>query len=156
MIGQWRRERPDLDPAGLGVVLRVLHLEGLLAERLKRTLATTDLAPFEYDVLSALRRAGPLSIKALCDAAQLTSGAMTHRLDRLEERGFVERGAHDYDRRMTMVRLSPTGRAAVDRIVGRRMDDANASLAALDEPERAELARLLRKWKSGLSAPTQP
>jgi DNA-binding MarR family transcriptional regulator len=153
MLVQWRRQRPDLDRSGMAVVLRILLIAGILSERLKATLAPSGLAPWEYDVLSALRRVGAgrgLTPKELCQSAQLTSGAMTHRIDRLEERGLVRRRSGRGDRRSITVLLSARGRALVDGIVGARMADAAGSLAAINRKERAELARLLRLVNRGL------
>lgn len=153
MLAQWQAQRPDLDSSGMAVVLRVLLLSGVFSERLKETLAPAGLAPWEFDVLSALRRAGGsggLTPKELCKSAQLTSGAMTHRIDRLEERGLVRRRSSRTDRRSVFVALTARGRALVDGIVGARMADAAESLGALGREERQELARLLRTVSKGL------
>jgi DNA-binding MarR family transcriptional regulator len=148
LLQQWRQERPELDPSGLAVVLRVTALAGVFAERLKHILAPHGLAPFEYDVLAALRRNEPgpgLSPTALCRTAQLTSGAMTHRLDRLETRGLVERHSTPEDRRGVRVSLTTAGRRLVDSVVGERMADAARSLGRLDAAEAQRLADLLRR-----------
>jgi DNA-binding MarR family transcriptional regulator len=148
LLRQWRQERPELDPSGLAVVLRVGALAGVFAERLKRILAPHGLAPFEYDVLAALRRNEPgpgLSPSELCRTAKLTSGAMTHRLDRLEARGLIRRESVPEDRRGVRVSLSPAGRELVNSVVGARMEDAASSLAALDPEDARRLADLLRR-----------
>lgn len=152
MLAQWGEERPDLDSSGMAVVLRIFSLAGTLSERLKSLLATTELAPFEYDVLSALRRAGRegATPKTLCRSAQLTSGAMTHRLDRLEDRRLVRRRRDREDRRSVTVVLTARGKKVVDAILGARMRDAAESLSALSNAQRRELARLLSLAGRGL------
>jgi DNA-binding MarR family transcriptional regulator len=153
MLAQWRAERPDLDSGGMAVVLRVGLLAGVFGERLKGILAPAGLAPWEYDVLSALRRSDPrrgLSPTELCRSAQLTSGAMTHRLDRLEERGLVRRRSASEDRRGIRVSLTPRGRRLVDGIVGARMADAARSVEGLSRAETRELTRLLRRLSAAL------
>jgi DNA-binding MarR family transcriptional regulator len=147
ILAQWREERPELDSSGMSVVLRVLNFSGILSERLKGILEPAGLLPFEYDVLSALRRSevsGGMTPTELCRSAQLTSGAMTHRLDRLEERGLVRRKADKQDRRSVQVSLTVRGKKIVDSILGARMADATKSLGGLTKQERRELARLLR------------
>lgn len=147
ILAQWRRERPDLDPTGMGVVLRVLHLAGVFSSRLDDVLAPTALATFEYEVLAALRRADDgegLTAKELCAAAQLTSGAMTHRLDRLEERGLVRRRPRPEDRRALAVTLTARGRRLVDSVLAARMEDAGDCVAGLSRKERLALNDLLR------------
>lgn len=147
MLQDWRVQRPDLDAAAMGIVLRVLRTARELEDRLKAALEPHGLAPFEFDVLSALRRAGPDGARSageLCRAAQLTSGAMTHRLDQLEERGFVLRREGAGDRRRVTVALTPAGRAAIDAAIVARMADAAACVADLPRGDRRELERLLR------------
>ncbi len=147
MVAQWRTQRPDLDSSGMAVVLRVLWLSGEFAERLKAILAPAGLAPWEYDVLSALRRIGDdggLTPKELCASAQLTSGAMTHRIDRLEERKLVRRKKDRPDGRSVHVVLTPRGLALVDGILGARMEDAAKCLEGITKTDRREVARLLR------------
>lgn len=153
MLAQWKRQRPDLDRSGMAVVLRVLWLSGALSGRLKEILEPAGLATWEFDVLSALRRAGRgggLTPTELCRSAQLTSGAMTHRLDRLEERGLVRRESAEEDRRSVTVSLTARGRALVDDVLGDRMVDAAECLEALTRTERRELAALLRKVTASL------
>jgi len=147
VLGQWSRERPDLDASGLGVVLRISLLAGRFADQLKAILAPAGLAPFEYDVLSALRRSGEgagVSPTELWRAAELTSGAMTHRLDRLEERKLVKRRKAPDDRRGIRVFLTSRGRELVDGIVADRMAAATDALGPLTRNEARELSRLLR------------
>lgn len=153
MLEEWRAERPDLDPSGMSVVLRVLINAGRLAERLKEILAPLGLAPWEFDVLSALRRSGPSGVrspKELCEAGQLTSGAMTHRLDRLEQRGLVARRKGGEDRRSIGVALTRKGRALVDQAITKRMSDALDSVDGLSRKERKALADLLRTLGRGM------
>lgn len=155
MLAQWRRERPDLDRSGMAVVLRILLLSGTFAERLKVILAPAGLAPWEYEVLSALRRVGRtgLTPTELCRSTRLTSGAMTHRLDRLEERRLIRRRKRVEDRRSSVVLLTSRGRTLVEGLLAERMDDANACLKALGKAERRELARLLRLVGASLNEP---
>lgn len=154
MLVQWRQQRPDLDRSGMAVVLRVIMVASTLTERLKATLAPAGLAPWEFDVLSALRRAGKvggLTPKELCKSSQLTSGAMTNRIDKLEARGLVRRQPSATDRRSLNIVLSARGRSLVDGIMGARMEDASESLASITKKQRAELARLLRLVNQGLA-----
>ncbi len=147
MLGQWSRERPDLDSTGMAIVLRILMHAGALADRLKVTLAPMGLASWEFDVLSALRRSsgeGGLTSKDLCESAQLTSGAMTHRLDRLEERGFIRRKTRKSDRRSILVTLTPRGTSLVDKAIEQRMADAADCMRGLTKTDQRKLIVLLR------------
>ena len=66
----------------------------------------------EFDVLAALRRSGApyaLTPTDLYEAAMISAGSMTNRIDRLERAGFVQRGPNPADRRGTLVALTGTG-----------------------------------------------
>ena len=154
ILEQWQRERPDLDFSGSAVLLRILLLERHLHGRLRRSLQPTGLTPGEFDVLAALRRVGSpyrLSCSELAEATVLTCSGMTHRLDRLEQRGLIGRTTCPRDRRRVMVALTEEGRQRVDRATEVRTRDAAGLLAELEEPERENLQRLLGRLLAGLA-----
>ena len=59
ITAQWRRERPDLDPAPMGVVGRISRISTLVQRELEVVFAEHGLVGAEFDVLATLRRAGP-------------------------------------------------------------------------------------------------
>jgi len=73
----------------------------------------------------------------------VTTGAITNRVDRLEERGYVERVA-DADRRKVNIRLTAAGLALVDDVVSSHLATEAQVLACLTPGQRDHLARLLR------------
>ena len=92
----WERERPDLDVRPLTVLSRVSRLARHLDLARRSAFARHDLETWEFDVLSALRRAGApyrLSPGALLTQTLVTSGTMTNRIDRLAEHGLVRAAA---------------------------------------------------------------
>jgi len=148
ILEQWSRERPELDTASLGVVIRVLSLNRAFVRQAGEALEPLGLELFEYDVLSALRRQGrPYALTAtqLAMATGLSGGAMTNRIDRLEERRLVRRRRDDEDRRGVIVSLTATGRRTIDEAIGLRLDAADESLHSLTSTEKHRLAKLLRK-----------
>ena len=147
ILDQWSEERPDLDTASLGVVIRVMTLYRSFSRQATRALEPLELELWEYDVLSALRRQGePYTLPAtrLARETDLSSGAMTNRIDRLEERGLVRRRQDRNDRRGVNVSLTARGRRLIDRAIQHRLESARDSLAALDAEQQHELAQLLR------------
>ena len=147
ILTQWSEERPELDTAGLGVVIRVMALSRSFSREAAKALETLGMELFEYDALSALRRQGApfaLSATELARETDLSSGAMTNRIDRLEEQGWVERRPDESDRRSVIVRLTRAGKHAIDEAIRVRLDAADAGLQELTKSERRELARLLR------------
>jgi DNA-binding MarR family transcriptional regulator len=147
ILDQWSDERPDLDTASLGVVIRVMTLYRSLRREATRALEPLDLELWEYDVLSALRRQGSpyvLPATRLARETDLSSGAMTNRIDRLESRGLVRRRPDRSDRRGVNVSLTAKGRKLIDKAIQYRLDSARDSLRALSPAQQRELARLLR------------
>ncbi len=148
VLDQWSEERPELDTAALGVVIRVMSLYRSFLREATRALEPLGLEMWEYDVLSALRRHGEpfrLSASRLARETGLSTGAMTNRIDRLEDRGLVERQPHASDRRRVMVRLTRQGKKVIDEAIGYRLDAAVESLRELTAKQQAQLAVLLRK-----------
>ncbi|OSM49813.1 MarR family transcriptional regulator, partial [Aeromonas salmonicida subsp. salmonicida] len=72
--------------------------------------------------------------------------AMTARLDKLAERGLIERQAAPSDRRSLLVCLTASGRELVDRAVEQHVANERRLLAPLTEAEQAQLAALLKRW----------
>lgn len=148
LLGQWLVQRPELDCSGLDVVARVQDLAKILRRNENDALEALGLKMWEYDVLSALRRQGePFRMPAteLARESLLSSGAMTNRIDRLEDRGLVEREPDPDDRRGVLVELTEAGRALVDEAIEARLGVANAQLANLTGRERKAISSGLRK-----------
>ena len=148
IVSAWRRERPDLDVSPLEVLSRVSRLARRLDLARGTAFAEHGLDGWEFDVLSALRRAGTpyeLSPGQLVTETLVTSGTMTNRVDRLAARGFVERRPDPSDRRGVIVRLTSTGMAVVDAALADLLAHEHTLLADLRGDEREELSGLLRR-----------
>jgi len=155
ILEQWSSERPELDTASLGVVIRVMSLQRAFQRQATEALQPLDLELFEYDVLSALRRQGrpyALAATALAKATGLSTGAMTNRIDRLEDRGFVQRSDDESDRRAVIVSLTEAGIRAIDAAIQLRLDSADKSLRGISPSEMRQLAALLRKVRRTTTA----
>jgi DNA-binding MarR family transcriptional regulator len=82
----------------------------------------------------------------------LSSGAMTNRIDRLEEAGLVTRLEDPDDRRGVLVGLTRQGLARVDAAVTEHLANETRLLTALTKTEQAQLAGLLWKLLVALEA----
>jgi DNA-binding MarR family transcriptional regulator len=147
LVAAWHTQRPDLDVEPLQVLSRVSRLARHLDIARRSAFASHDLESWEFDVLSALRRAGPpfqLTPGALLRATLVTSGTMTNRIDRLAASGFVRREPDPKDRRGVLVTLTEEGEAVVDAALADLLDSERELLASLDRGQRQVLADLLR------------
>ena len=155
IVEAWGAERPDLDFSPLEVLSRVDRLSRHLDRARRAAFRRSDLEPWEWDVLSALRRAGEpyqLSPKQLLPQTLVSSGTMTNRIDRLVERGLVRREADPDDRRGVLVTLTGDGRTRVDAAITRLVDAEAELLDMLSRADRDRLAALLRKLSLGFDA----
>lgn len=142
ILDQWRRERPDLDVSPMGPVGRVKRCAALLERRLEEAFAPFGLTLWEFDMLATLRRSGApyrMTPTSLFSALMVTSGTMTHRLQRLEARGLIQRTPNDQDARSLLVQLTAKGRQLIDRVVEAHVDNERAILASLPAGTLASL-----------------
>ncbi|HEY7626403.1 MAG TPA: MarR family transcriptional regulator [Ilumatobacteraceae bacterium] len=152
IVEQWQEVRPDIDSTPIHIVGRVSRLSRLLERRLTENFATHGLEQWMYDVLATLRRNGePYQLTAgeLVRQTMVTTGAITNRVDRLIERGLVEREAGS-DRRTVIVRLTAAGLRLVDDVVITHMRTEREALASLSPRQQEQLAGLLRQALVGL------
>jgi DNA-binding MarR family transcriptional regulator len=144
----WKRELPDLDLATEGIVERIQWANGYLDKAMNETLAEFNLNRGEWALLGTLRRYGPpyrRSPGQLSADLRISSGAMTNRLDRLEEAGLIRRLPDPDDRRSLQVELTDAGWRAWQDSVGAQAQKESLVAAALDEDEKAALNDLLRR-----------
>jgi DNA-binding MarR family transcriptional regulator len=138
----------DLDLTVEGIVDRI----GGISRRIKRmhdeTLDQLGLTTSDWHVLTALRWAGkPYRRKAgeLARRAELTSGAMTSRLDALEKEGLVRRLRDAGDRRSVLVELTEKGRQKHEQTMGIQAQKEALLAEALTDREKEQLNALLRR-----------
>lgn len=156
LVEAWRAERPDLDVEPLQVLSRISRIARHLDRARRQIFAEHELEPWEFDVLSELRRSGPpyqLTPGRLLRATLVTSGTMTNRIDRLATSGLVRRLPDPADRRGVLVQLSDKGRERVDAALSDLLDYEESLLGDLAPQMRTELATLLRSVLSPLDEP---
>jgi DNA-binding MarR family transcriptional regulator len=148
ILEQWQRERPNLDVSPMGVLGRMARLGKHIDRSVQATLLQFGLNPGEFDVLATLRRSGrpyQLSPTDLFQSMMVTSGTMTHRIDQLEQAGWVQRIPDPSDRRGTLISLTETGLNLIEQAVESHVANGNDVLSALKKSERESLAILLKK-----------
>lgn len=153
-LEQWARERPDLPGLPMAIFGRLSDAsERVLRDHLNPLFAEAGLQPGEFDVLATLRRSGApymLSPTRLYEAAMISSGGMTNRIDRLERAGLVERHPDPNDRRGKLIALTDAGKRVIDETIGRHVANEERLLSALTPAEQERLNALLRKLIAGL------
>lgn len=139
---------PELDLDVEGIVDRIGGLERRLKRMMDSTLEEFGLDTGEHRVLSRLAQAGPPHRSTpgrLAKGMELSSGAMTNRLDRMEDAGLIRRLPDPDDRRSVLVELTDHGRETYRSAVGVQAKKEALMAAALTDREKVQLNALLRK-----------
>ena len=147
MLEVWAREIPNLDPVTEGIVERIVGLAKAFDRSMDETLSETGLDRRSYHVLGKLRKVGPpyrRSAGELASLMRLSSGAMTNRLDRMEQAGLIRRLPDPHDRRGTLVEPTQAGHGVWDRTSGIQAIREAQVASVLDAEDRETLHRLLR------------
>jgi DNA-binding MarR family transcriptional regulator len=143
---------PPVDLTVEGIVDRINGLNRRIGREMEETLKEFDLNSGEYEVLGWLRRAGPPyrgSPGKLAKHKELSSGAMTNRLDQLEEAGLVRRLPDPRDRRAVQVELTEEGKRRWDEAFAAQAAKEAVVVSALGKRDKEQLNALLRRLMIG-------
>jgi DNA-binding MarR family transcriptional regulator len=148
-LDEIRDELPaDVDLTVEGIVDRIHGINWRIRKMLDETLDQQQLGIGDWKVLNSLRWAGRpyrRSAGELAKRADLTSGAMTSRLDQLEDEGLVRRLRDPADRRGVLVELTELGRKRHEEAFGVQAQKEALLGDALGERELEQLNALLRR-----------
>jgi MarR family transcriptional regulator, organic hydroperoxide resistance regulator len=138
-------EQP-LDFAAMAAVSNIYRAANVIRNHLERkVLADEDLSWAAFTVLFVLWIWGDQQTRHLAAEAGVTKGTLTGVLKTLEKRGLAKRRSHEDDGRLVLVGLEPKGVAVIERLFPAfNLGEATVS-ASLTEPEKEQLATLLRK-----------
>lgn len=146
LIGEWRQQRPDLDPWPLEILGRVQRLSTHLSRIAEQKLQTFGLTWETFSLIVTLRRAGPpyaLRPTDIYRKSLLTSGTITNRIDNVVRLGLAVREPAPHDRRSVTIRLTPGGVQMADRAIAIHLSTMAAALSGLTASERKQTAKLL-------------
>jgi DNA-binding MarR family transcriptional regulator len=147
-VQRWAAVLPQLDLRVEAIVERIYALSKYLQRSQEQTLAGHGITWGEWRTLGSLRKTGEpyrRSPGALAKVEGLSSGAMTNRLDRLEERGLVRRLPDPSDRRALQVELTEAGLELWMKVLGEQAEKEALIASSLDRAEQDQLNALLRR-----------
>ncbi|WP_108659563.1 MarR family winged helix-turn-helix transcriptional regulator [Acuticoccus kandeliae] len=155
IVQQWQRERPDIDPGPMRLLGILARAHSMTTPFIDRLVAEHGLTRRSFDVLSALRRAGPpfsLTPKQLADSLMLSGAGMTSRLDRLEAQNLIARMPEPTDRRSLKVQLTRKGVTLIDKIIPDIVAAQWQLVSEVGLEETETLVDLLRRLTRALEA----
>lgn len=153
IVEQWHRERPDLDPEPMRLFGALAQAHLLTTPYMNGVLEPHGLVRGTFDVLSALRRAGPpysLTPKQLAESLLLSGAGMTNRLDRLESLNLIARLPEPNDRRSLKIQLTQKGVKLVDEIIPKFVEAQRRLVTRLGVADTELLLGLLDRLSAAL------
>jgi DNA-binding MarR family transcriptional regulator len=136
---------PGLDYEVEAIVERINHLQRRIRREHEQTLTEHGLTWGEWKVLASLIHGSCDSPGELSSELEVSTGAMTNRLDRLEEAGMIVRARDPHDRRGVKLELTDEGRRAYTEATSAQALKEVRVASALTTREQQELNKLLRK-----------
>lgn len=142
----WQAQGLNTDLNAMQVVARILRLSKALETRFGHLHKRFNLKQGEFEVLAALKRADAkaLTPSELYQSMLLSSGAMTSRLDRLENKGLISRSHCTQDRRSIKVSLTSEGKALINEVAPAHFELLSKLMAGFSDHDKTQLAQFLK------------
>jgi DNA-binding MarR family transcriptional regulator len=149
------REKHDgafADRSGVRLWLRLLSCTMAIEKDVQRRLAPRGATLARFDVLAALERhRDGMTMGALSRALLVSNGNVTQLVQKLAKDGLVRIAPSRTDRRASIVRLTPQGRAEFAGLAAAHHDWIDALLAGMDAGEREILYQALGALKRSIA-----
>jgi MarR family 2-MHQ and catechol resistance regulon transcriptional repressor len=116
-----------------------------LARHARCSIEPSGLGSSDFAILELLLHKGQQPVNAIGRRVDLTSGAITSAVDRLEAQGLVVRTADAEDRRTRFVSLTPKGTARIREVFGVHKRAMEGVTSSLTTTERVALINLIKK-----------
>jgi DNA-binding MarR family transcriptional regulator len=146
---------PDVDAATKKLGIRLRRMSHHLERELRREFAAEGIEAWELEVLLALHSAPGQrrSAGALLRGSQVTAGAISNRIARMEARGWVRRDLDPADRRHVLVTLTPAGLQRTEQILAVRTTAEQRLFGRVDPATIERLSRDLRELLLAIEGP---
>ena len=148
------RKAADVSGTHLWLVLMKAHRT--LQRLATRSIEASEIGLSDFAVMEMLLHKGPQPVNEIGRRIELTSGAITTAVDRLESRGLVTREAHESDRRARIVRLTARGKAEAVKVFSVHKMAMDLAARGLSKTQRAQLIQLLRTLGTSAAGSAEP
>jgi MarR family 2-MHQ and catechol resistance regulon transcriptional repressor len=131
--------------SGVHVWLVLMKAYASLLEHAHHSIRGLSLCDSDFFVLEVLLHKGPLPVNTIGQKVHLTSGSISVAVDRLVQRGLVERCGSPEDKRVRLVQLTPEGRDMIEASFTKHAREMEDAAIGLSPNERRQLISLLKK-----------
>src|SRR6266853_1454822 len=145
-----------VDASGTHLWLVLMKAHRTLERLATRSIESSEAGLSDFAVMEMLLHKGPQPVNEIGRRVELTSGAITTAVDRLESRGLVTREAHPSDRRARIVRLTAAGERQAAKIFAGHKAAMDLAAGVLSKTERATLIQLLKKLGISVGDSAEP
>lgn len=154
---QWLALRPDLDLSAMELAARLLRAAALVERETGAYLGGLGLSRGEFDVLTALRRAGkPQTPGSLRTVTLVSAAAITKRVAALQKSGLAERTPNPADGRGALISLTPDGLRLIDQAFPEVLAIEQRLLAGLSPAQHARAVTSLRQILASAERSEEP
>ena len=143
---QWDSHWGTRATPAMSAVTSIMRVHQILMARLNHALRPYELTFPRYEALMLLfySRRGALPLGKMGDRLQVHRTSVTNTIDGLERLGYVERLAHDQDRRTTLARITERGPEVAEQAT-KALNDERFGTAPLEAEELEALSETLRR-----------
>ncbi len=108
-------------------------------------ISTFNLNPTEFAVLELLYHKGAQPLQQIGGKILLASGSITYVVDKLEQKGLLERRACPKDRRVTHAQITDKGQQLIEEIFPPHQEKIDEIVSVLTDEEKNLVTELLKK-----------
>jgi len=144
------------DRSGTHLWLVLMKAHRTLERLARRSIESSQVGLSDFAIMEMLLHKGPQPVNEIGRRVELTSGAITTAVDRLESGGLVTREAHSSDRRARIVRLTAAGEEEAANLFAGHKAAMDLAANGLSKTERATLIELLKKLGISVGARAAP
>lgn len=148
VIANWQNTiMADTDFSGTEIIGRIVRMDSFIGKMIDDNLSRFRMNIGDFNILAVLLRekTHQLTPGRIQEMIFVSSGGLSNRMIRLEEKGLIKRSTDPNDRRGVIVTLTEAGKELIERAAPSHMALENSLITNLDESEQETLVKLLRK-----------
>lgn len=143
-------DRDDIAMYQLQVISTILRIMGNLRHSGIDLLSEVELSYPQILVMYSLLEHGTMTVGKLAARLKVSQGVMSRTVDRMVEKGILERVRGSSDRRVVNVTLSEEGRTFATRMISYHTERLERQFSKASAADREIFLRLLRQIDEGL------